>query len=129
MYRKISNLEQTKTLFTLIKLGVVKVGGVDEGRLTHKAMKKKRTLNELRQVKDSHYKPKQYTGQLCIEQTDKVSKKILELVEKAVAKLNNGTSDEKLMAVGIIQLVNEIEILCKYCPNNSDLGKNIQENF
>ena len=24
MYRKISNLEQTKTLFTLIKLGVVK---------------------------------------------------------------------------------------------------------
>ena len=33
------------------------------------------------------------------------------------------------MAVGIIQLVNEIEILCKYCPNNSDLGKNIQELF
>ena len=111
MYRKISNLEQTKTLFTLI------------------TMKKKTTLNELRQVKDSHYKPKKYTDQLCMEQTDKVNKKILELVEKAVAKLNNGTSDEKLMAVGIIQLVNEIETLCKYCPNNRDLGKNVRELF
>ena len=92
-------------------------------------MKKKRTLNELRQVKDSHYKPKQYTSELCTEQTDKVNKKIQDLVSKALVKLNNGTSHEKLMAVGIIQLINEIETLCKHCPNNRDLGKNIRELF
>ena len=91
---------------------------------------KKRTLNELRQVKDSHYSnPKKFTKELCEGQTDKVNKKISELVTRALAKLNHGTSDEKMMAVGIIQLVNEIETLCKHCPNNADLGKNIHKLF
>jgi len=88
---------------------------------------KKRTLNELRQTKE-YYKPKT-VEEKCEDQTDKVNKKITELVNKAHKKLNSGTGSEKMMAVGIIQLVNEITGLCKECPNYSDLGKNINKIF
>jgi len=90
---------------------------------------KKEELNKHRQTKDFGYKPKQYTEELCNEQTYKVKEKIEKMVDEAVTKLNSGSSPEKMMAVGIIQLVNQIETLIKSCPNNSSLGQSFRQIF
>jgi len=91
-------------------------------------MKDKTDLNKLRQTKE--YIPKRKTvDEKCKAQTDKVKEKIEEIVATSHQKLNQGTSSEKMMAVGVIQLVNEIQLLTKECPNYSELGKNIKKLF
>ena len=67
--------------------------------------------------------------QKCTGQTYKTKEKIEEMIGIAHAKLNYGSSNEKLMAVGIIQLINELSILSRQCPNNYELGKSIRELF
>jgi len=91
--------------------------------------KKERTLNEYRQSKDFGYKTKQFTEDVCTGQTDKVSEKITKIIDQAVLKLNHGTTQEKMMAVGCIQLINEIEQMVKLCPNNASLGKSFRKIF
>jgi len=90
---------------------------------------KERSLNEYRQSKDFGYKPKQFTEEVCTGQTDKVSEKITKIIEQAGLKLNHGTTQEKMMAVGSIQLINEIERLVNLCPNDSSLGKSFRKIF
>jgi len=51
------------------------------------------------------------------------------MVDEAVTKLNSGSSTEKMMAVGIIQLVNQIETLISSCPNNASLGESFRQIF
>jgi hypothetical protein len=91
--------------------------------------KKQRTLDEYRQSKDFGYKPKQFTEDVCTGQTDKVKEKITKIIDQAALKLNHGTTQEKMMAVGTIQLLNEIEQLTKLCPNDSSLGKSFRKMF
>jgi len=88
--------------------------------------KDKVDLNALRQSKDYGYEQDQYQ-QKCLVQTDKVNEKIEEMITSAHNKLNNGTSSEKMMAVGIIQLVNELNSLARCCPNDAQLGKNFRQ--
>ena len=90
---------------------------------------KEKSLNEYRQSKDFGYKPKHFTEEVCTGQTDKVSEKITKIIEQAGLKLNHGTTQEKMMAVGSIQLVNEIERLVNLCPNDSSLGKSFRKIF
>ena len=90
---------------------------------------KKRSLDQYRQSKEYGYKPKKYTEELCSEQTYKVKEKIEKMVDEAVTKLNSGSSTEKMMAVGIIQLVNQIETLISSCPNNASLGESFRQIF
>jgi len=90
---------------------------------------KERSLNEYRQSKDFGYKPKQFTEEVCTGQTDKVKEKINRMIEQSTLKLNHGTTQEKMMAVGTIQLINEIQQLVKLCPNDSSLGKSFRKMF
>lgn len=90
---------------------------------------KKEELNKHRQSKDFGYKPKKYTEELCKEQTYKVKEKIEKMVEESVTKLNSGSNTEKMMAVGIIQLVNQLETLIKSCPHNASLGESFRQIF
>ncbi len=51
------------------------------------------------------------------------------MIEQSTLKLNHGTTQEKMMAVGTIQLINEIQQLVKLCPNDSSLGKSFRKMF
>lgn len=86
-------------------------------------MTKKRSLNEYRQEKTYGY------VQENIIQTDKVNKKINEIMQTSHEKLNYGTNSEKQIAIGSIQLINEIHRLTIESPNDQYLGKNIREIF
>ena len=88
--------------------------------------KDKVDLNALRQSKDYGYEQDKYE-QKCLVQRDKVNEKIEEMITSAHNKLNNGNSSEKMMAVGIIQLVNELNSLSRCCPNDTQLGKNFRQ--
>ena len=46
-----------------------------------------------------------------------------------IIQLNYGTQSEKQMAVGSLQLINEIEKLTEKLPNNYTLGENIRKIF
>ena len=111
-----------QNLFTLI-VGWVPYEGVSEGRFKNKAMTKKRSLNEYRQEKTYGYETE------IISQTDKVNKKINDIMQKSHEKLNYGTNSEKQIAIGSIQLINELHRLTTELPNDQDLGKNIREIF
>lgn len=91
-------------------------------------MKNKKTLNELRQVKE-YIRPVKFTVKRGKEQTKRVKEKIEEIISTAHQKLNHGNSSEKMMAVGIIQLFNEMQLLTRECPNYYDLGKNVNNLF
>ena len=80
-------------------------------------MAKKTTLNE------------PTVDEKCTEQTYKTNRKIEEMIGIAHTKLNYGSSNEKLMAVGLIQLMNELSTLSRQCPNNYELGKSIRKLF
>jgi uncharacterized protein (UPF0147 family) len=86
-------------------------------------MKKERTLNEYRQEKTYGY------VQENVVQTDKVNKKINDIMHKSHEKLNYGTNSEKQIAIGSIQLINEIHKLTIDISNDQDLGKNIRKIF
>ncbi len=86
-------------------------------------MKKERTLNEYRQEKPYGY------VQENIVQTDKVNKKINEIMHTSHEKLNYGSSSEKQIAIGSIQLINEIHKLTIDISNDQELGKNIRKIF
>tara|TARA_R100000935_G_C2789946_1_gene145522 strand:+ start:350 stop:625 length:276 start_codon:yes stop_codon:yes gene_type:complete len=88
-------------------------------------MQKKRTLNELRQNKTFGYDNSIEKN----NQTSKVKEKITEIIENSHEKLNYGTQSEKQMAVGSIQLINELHRLTKQLPNNNTLGENIRKIF
>jgi uncharacterized protein (UPF0147 family) len=86
-------------------------------------MKKERTLNEYRQEKTYGY------VQENVVQTDKVNKKINDIMHKSHEKLNYGTNSEKQIAIGSIQLINEIHKLTIDISNDQELGKNIRKIF
>ncbi len=86
-------------------------------------MVKTRTLNEYRQEKTYGY------IQENMPQTDKVNKKINEIMQTSHEKLNYGTSSEKQIAIGSIRLINEIHKLTIESPNDQDLGKKIRKIF
>ncbi len=88
--------------------------------------KDKVDLNALRQSKDYGYEQDKHERK-CLVQTDKVNEKIEEMITSAHNKLNNGNSSEKMMAVGIIQLVNELNLLARCCPNDTQLGNNFRQ--
>lgn len=88
-------------------------------------MQKKRTLNELRQNKTFGYDNSTEKN----KQTSKVKEKITEIIAESHNKLNYGTQSEKQMAVGSLQLINEIEKLTDKLPNNYTLGENIRKIF
>jgi hypothetical protein len=50
-------------------------------------------------------------------------------MQKSHEKLNYGTNSEKQIAIGSIQLINELHRLTTELPNDQDLGKNIREIF
>ena len=86
-------------------------------------MKKERSLNEYRQETTYGY------VQENIVQTDKVNKKINEIMHTSHEKLNYGTNSEKQIAIGSIQLINELHRLTIELPNDKHLGKNIRKIF
>tara|TARA_R110000796_G_scaffold2409_1_gene9603 strand:+ start:448 stop:651 length:204 start_codon:yes stop_codon:yes gene_type:complete len=64
-----------------------------------------------------------------MSQTDKVKKKIEDIMKVSHEKLNYGSTSEKQIAIGSIQLINEIHRLTKELTNDQTLGKNIRNIF